>query len=195
MTSNLGRRGSLPPASTTARSGATTSVVGSCVRGTSLSVQVALMSSPFAPAGKAIGRRKPPYWNSDRVLADFSRSAPHGCGLINERAANSGGDWSTQSNRSRKRALTNNSGRRGPPGRAHDVRLGRPGPLNSAAPASRGSPSVIRFRHRLLRPGRLRPGVPAFTGLTPILYVEVRRRFLREHPGRAMDSRPLPADF
>jgi hypothetical protein len=34
----------------------------------------------------------------------------------------------------------------------------------------------------------------AFTGLTPTLYVEVRRRFPREHPGHALDSRPLPAD-
>jgi hypothetical protein len=34
----------------------------------------------------------------------------------------------------------------------------------------------------------------AFTGLTPIRYVEVRRRFLREHPGHVLDSRPLPAD-
>jgi hypothetical protein len=34
----------------------------------------------------------------------------------------------------------------------------------------------------------------AFTGLTPTLYVEVRQRSLREHPGHASDSRPLPAD-
>ncbi|WP_328673231.1 hypothetical protein [Streptomyces sp. NBC_00328] len=34
----------------------------------------------------------------------------------------------------------------------------------------------------------------AFTGLTPARYVEVRRRFLREHPGHALDGRPLPAD-
>ena len=34
----------------------------------------------------------------------------------------------------------------------------------------------------------------AFTGLTPTRYVEVRRRFLREHPGHALDSWPLPAD-
>jgi len=34
----------------------------------------------------------------------------------------------------------------------------------------------------------------AFTGLTPSQYVEVRRRFLREHPGHALDSWPLPAD-
>ncbi len=33
----------------------------------------------------------------------------------------------------------------------------------------------------------------AFTGLTP-RYVEVRRRFLREHPGHVLDSWPLPAD-
>jgi hypothetical protein len=32
------------------------------------------------------------------------------------------------------------------------------------------------------------------TGLTPTRYVEVRRRFLREHPGHALDSWPLPAD-
>ncbi|MGV9387318.1 helix-turn-helix domain-containing protein [Nonomuraea sp. NPDC003707] len=33
----------------------------------------------------------------------------------------------------------------------------------------------------------------AFTGLTPTRYVEVRRRFLREHPGHALDVGPLPA--
>ena len=33
-----------------------------------------------------------------------------------------------------------------------------------------------------------------FTGLTPTRYLEVRRRFLREHPGHALDSWPLPAD-
>lgn len=33
-----------------------------------------------------------------------------------------------------------------------------------------------------------------FTGLTPTRYVEVRRRFLREHPGHALDVGPLPAD-
>ncbi|WP_214406712.1 AraC family transcriptional regulator [Pseudonocardia lacus] len=34
----------------------------------------------------------------------------------------------------------------------------------------------------------------AFTGLTPTRYVEVRRRFLREHPDHVLDSWPLPAD-
>jgi len=34
----------------------------------------------------------------------------------------------------------------------------------------------------------------AFTGLTPTRYVEVRRRFRREHPGHVLDSWPLPAD-
>ncbi|KZB84174.1 helix-turn-helix domain-containing protein [Amycolatopsis regifaucium] len=33
----------------------------------------------------------------------------------------------------------------------------------------------------------------AFTGLTPTRYLEVRRRFLREHPGHVLDSWPLPA--
>ena len=33
-----------------------------------------------------------------------------------------------------------------------------------------------------------------FTGLTPTRYVEVRRRFLREHPDHALDGWPLPAD-
>ncbi|MFC6157128.1 helix-turn-helix domain-containing protein [Kribbella jiaozuonensis] len=33
-----------------------------------------------------------------------------------------------------------------------------------------------------------------FTGLTPTRYVEVRRRFLREHPGHALEGWPLPAD-
>ena len=36
----------------------------------------------------------------------------------------------------------------------------------------------------------------AFTGLTPTRYVEVRRRFLREHPGHVLDGWPLLAiDF
>ncbi len=34
----------------------------------------------------------------------------------------------------------------------------------------------------------------AFTGLTPTRYAEVRRRFLREHPGSVLDGWPLPAD-
>ncbi|MCO8274019.1 helix-turn-helix domain-containing protein [Actinoplanes sp. TRM 88003] len=34
----------------------------------------------------------------------------------------------------------------------------------------------------------------AFTGLTPTRYLEVRRRFLREHPGHALEGWPLPAD-
>jgi len=34
----------------------------------------------------------------------------------------------------------------------------------------------------------------AFTGLTPTRYLEVRRRFLREHPGHALDGWSLPAD-
>ncbi|MFC4909756.1 AraC family transcriptional regulator [Actinomadura gamaensis] len=33
-----------------------------------------------------------------------------------------------------------------------------------------------------------------FTGLTPTRYIEVRRRFLRDHPGHALDGWPLPAD-
>jgi AraC-like DNA-binding protein len=33
-----------------------------------------------------------------------------------------------------------------------------------------------------------------FTGLTPTRYLEVRRRFQREHPGDALDVGPLPAD-
>ena len=33
-----------------------------------------------------------------------------------------------------------------------------------------------------------------FTGLTPTQYVEVRRRFLREHPGSVLNSWSLPAD-
>ncbi|MET8862269.1 helix-turn-helix domain-containing protein [Nonomuraea sp. NPDC004580] len=32
-----------------------------------------------------------------------------------------------------------------------------------------------------------------FTGLTPTRYVEVRRRFLHEHPGHALNVGPLPA--
>jgi AraC-like DNA-binding protein len=34
----------------------------------------------------------------------------------------------------------------------------------------------------------------AFTGLTPTRYLEVRRRFLQEHPGHVLDGWPLPAD-
>lgn len=34
----------------------------------------------------------------------------------------------------------------------------------------------------------------AFTGLTPTRYIEVRRRFLREHPGHVIEGWPLPAD-
>jgi AraC-like DNA-binding protein len=34
----------------------------------------------------------------------------------------------------------------------------------------------------------------AFTGLTPTRYLDVRRRFLREHPGHPLDVWPLPAD-
>ena len=33
-----------------------------------------------------------------------------------------------------------------------------------------------------------------FTGLTPTRYLDVRRRFLREHPGHALEVGPLPAD-
>jgi hypothetical protein len=33
-----------------------------------------------------------------------------------------------------------------------------------------------------------------FTGLTPTRYVQVRRQFLREYPGQALDGWPLPAD-
>ncbi len=34
----------------------------------------------------------------------------------------------------------------------------------------------------------------AFTGLTPTRYAEVRRRFLRDHPGHVLDGWSLPAD-
>ncbi|WP_370934720.1 helix-turn-helix domain-containing protein [Amycolatopsis sp. cg13] len=34
----------------------------------------------------------------------------------------------------------------------------------------------------------------AFTGLTPTQYVDVRRRFLREHPGHTLNNWPLPTD-
>jgi AraC-like DNA-binding protein len=33
-----------------------------------------------------------------------------------------------------------------------------------------------------------------FTGLTPTRYVEIRRRFLRDHPDHVLDGWPLPAD-
>ena len=33
-----------------------------------------------------------------------------------------------------------------------------------------------------------------FTGLTPTQYIDVRRRFLREHPGSVLDGWSLPAD-
>ena len=34
----------------------------------------------------------------------------------------------------------------------------------------------------------------AFTGLTPTRYLDLRRRFLREHPGHVLNVAPLPAD-
>ena len=34
----------------------------------------------------------------------------------------------------------------------------------------------------------------SFTGLTPTRYLEVRRRFQRDHPGHVLDGWPLPAD-
>jgi AraC-like DNA-binding protein len=34
----------------------------------------------------------------------------------------------------------------------------------------------------------------AFTGMTPTRYLDVRRRFLGEHPGHVLDVGPLPAD-
>ncbi|MFD9004187.1 hypothetical protein ACFV0T_25045 [Streptomyces sp. NPDC059582] len=34
----------------------------------------------------------------------------------------------------------------------------------------------------------------ACAGLTPTRYVEVRRRFLREHPGNVLNGCPLPPD-
>ncbi len=46
-------------------------------------------------------------------------------------------------------------------------------------------------------PFRIRAGADkfrAFTGLTPNRSVEVQQRFLREDPGHALDSWPLPAD-
>ena len=33
-----------------------------------------------------------------------------------------------------------------------------------------------------------------FTGLTPTRYIDVRRRFLREHPGHTLEGWSLPAD-
>ncbi|GAA2268751.1 hypothetical protein GCM10009853_022690 [Glycomyces scopariae] len=33
-----------------------------------------------------------------------------------------------------------------------------------------------------------------FTGFTPTRYLELRRQFMREHPGHVLDSWPLPAD-
>jgi AraC-like DNA-binding protein len=33
-----------------------------------------------------------------------------------------------------------------------------------------------------------------FTGMTPTRYLDIRRRFRREHPGHALDVGPLPAD-
>ena len=38
------------------------------------------------------------------------------------------------------------------------------------------------------------PDTDDLGALTPTRYVEVRRRFLREHPGHVLDSWPLPAD-
>ncbi len=53
------------------------------------------------------------------------------------------------------------------------------------------SPSSYRDQYELaLRRRTDRPS----SGLTPARYVEVRRRFLREHPGHALASWPLQAD-
>ncbi|GAA1577303.1 AraC family transcriptional regulator [Actinomadura kijaniata] len=59
------------------------------------------------------------------------------------------------------------------------------GPVDWADLASRaGYFDQAHFGHEFRR----------FTGLTPTRYMEVRRRFLREHPGHTLDVGPLPAD-
>ena len=59
------------------------------------------------------------------------------------------------------------------------------GPVNWAELAARaGYYDQAHFSHDLR----------AFTGLTPTRYLDVRRRFLREHPGHVLNAWPLPAD-
>jgi AraC-like DNA-binding protein len=56
--------------------------------------------------------------------------------------------------------------------------------INPAGPNGAGYSDQAHFGHEFR----------AFTGLTPTRYVEVRRRFLQEHPGHVLDGWPLPAD-
>jgi hypothetical protein len=62
-------------------------------------------------------------------------------------------------------------------------------PVSAALIWHSGSGSSLASR----RSGWLAP-FRAFTGLTPTRYVEVRRRFLSEHPGHVLAGWPLPAD-
>jgi hypothetical protein len=63
-----------------------------------------------------------------------------------------------------------------------------------------GRPAVTQLRERLATAAgphgmlALLEEERTFTGLAPTRYLEVRRRFLREHPGHALDAGPLPAD-
>ena len=78
-------------------------------------------------------------------------------------------------------------------------------PLRSPAPIA----SPHRARHRPRRPvdwaelaaragyydqAHFGHDFRTSTGLTPTRYLDVRRRFLREHPGHPLDAWPLPAD-
>jgi hypothetical protein len=97
---------------------------------------------------------------------------------------------------------------------ASAARIWHSGSRRSSASRQSGSPAHLslhrhRARDRPRRTGRLararrRAGYydqahfchdfRTFTGLTPTRYLDLRRRFLREHPGHALDVGPLPAD-
>jgi hypothetical protein len=67
-------------------------------------------------------------------------------------------------------------------------------PGGRAREADRGAAAVPRRLGAAGTGDRSTNKAEAFTGLTPTRYVEVRRRFMREHPGHALDGWPLPAD-
>jgi len=71
------------------------------------------------------------------------------------------------------------------PLRRHRVRV------NPAGPIDRGD---LAGGARYIDQAHFGHEFRAFTGLTPTRYVEVWRRFLREHLCHALDSWPLPAD-
>ncbi|MFB7259520.1 hypothetical protein [Streptomyces nojiriensis] len=60
--------------------------------------------------------------------------------------------------------------------------------INPAGPAGRGD---LAGYAGYFGQAHFGPEFRALTGLTPTRYAEVRRRFLRECPGHALDGRPL----